>query len=144
MLPEEAAAQPVTGVVDVRGGSGAGSHCDADQGEVGPGEVGVGDQAGDDSGGRDDGDGRRSLGEELMALAFVRDPGLRVIDFADAARALDGIPAGAFAPYGLDQTAVSKLLAQFADWPREAHADEAGLWAHRETHAGTHPPSPGS
>lgn len=73
--------------------------------------------------------------EQLMSLTFVRDPGLRVVDFTDAARALDDIPAEAFAPYGLDETAVSGLRAQFADWPRDAHSDEAGHRVHEHAHS---------
>ena len=38
--------------------------------------------------------------EQLMTLAFVCDPGLRVLDFTDAALALDAVPAEAFAAYG--------------------------------------------
>jgi len=76
--------------------------------------------------------------EELMALAFVRDPGLRVADFTDAARALDDIPAEAFAPYGLDGAKVSRLRAQFADWPRDADSDETGHWAHQQAHSRPH------
>lgn len=79
--------------------------------------------------------------DQLMTLAFVRDPGLRVADFTDAARALDGIPTEAFAPYGLDEAAVSTLRAQLADWPRDAHFDEAGHRAYEEAHSALGPQS---
>lgn len=82
--------------------------------------------------------------DQLMTLAFVRDPGLRVVDFADAARALDGIPAEAFAPYGLGEAAVSRLRAQFADWPRDADSDDAGHRAHQQAHSRPHLSGPGS
>ena len=37
---------------------------------------------------------------QLMRLAFIRDPGLRVEDFASAARRLDHLPADMFAVHG--------------------------------------------
>jgi hypothetical protein len=37
---------------------------------------------------------------DLMAMAFARDPGLRVVDFTDAARRLDNVLVGDFAEYG--------------------------------------------
>lgn len=77
--------------------------------------------------------------DQLMVLAFTRDPGLRVMDFTAAAHALDDIPAEAFTPYGLDVPAVARLRARFADWPRDVSSDDAG---HR-AHAAAHPP-PGS
>ena len=52
-----------------------------------------------------------------MTLAFVRDPGLRVLDFIQAAQALDAVPADAFAAYGLDASAVTRVREKFADWP---------------------------
>ena len=77
--------------------------------------------------------------EQLMTLAFARDPGLRVIDFTDAAAALDAVPAEAFAAYGLDEAAVTALRAQFALWPRDELSDEAG---HRAHQAALPPPGP--
>jgi hypothetical protein len=67
---------------------------------------------------------------QLMTMAFLRDPGLRVVDFTDAARALDRIPAAAFAAYGLDAAAVSTLRARFAEWPRAVSADRAAYRVH--------------
>ena len=64
--------------------------------------------------------------EELMTLAFVRDPGLRVRDFSDASRALDDIPADAFAAYGLNAAGIATMRAQFDDWPRDVSSDKAG------------------
>jgi len=63
---------------------------------------------------------------DLMRLAFTRDPGLRVVDFTDAALALDEVPAAAFAPYGLPDDAVEHIRERFADWPRYAAADDEG------------------
>lgn len=80
--------------------------------------------------------------EELMALAFVRDPGLRVIDFTAAATALDGIPVAAFAPYGLDESAVDALRTRFADWSRDERSDIAGHRTYDATHAPSAHPSP--
>lgn len=70
-----------------------------------------------------------------MALAFVRDPGLRVLDFIHAAQALDAVPADAFAAYGLNASAVTRVREQFADWPRDSQSDEAGHRAHEEAHS---------
>lgn len=77
--------------------------------------------------------------DQLMTLAFVRDPGLRVIDFTNAARALDAVPAEAFASYGLDEAAARRLRAKFADWPRDVHSDEAGHRAYARAHSRPHP-----
>ncbi len=72
--------------------------------------------------------------EELMTLAFVRDPGLRVRDFSDAARALDDIPADAFATYGMDAAGIATMRAQFDEWPRDVSSDKAGHRAHEAAH----------
>lgn len=72
--------------------------------------------------------------EELLSLAFMRDPGLRVIDFIHAAAALDGIPAEAFTAYGLDRESVIGLRARFADWPRELASDSVGHRVHQAAH----------
>ena len=77
--------------------------------------------------------------EQLMTLAFVRDPGLRVLDFTDAALALDAVPAEAFAAYGLDGAAVTALRSRFAHWPRDASFDEVGHRAHQAAHPPPHP-----
>lgn len=68
--------------------------------------------------------------EELMSLAFARDPGLRVVDFITAVGALDGIPTEAFAPYGLHDEDVAALRGRFADWPREPLSDATDERAH--------------
>jgi hypothetical protein len=81
--------------------------------------------------------------EQLMTLAFVRDPGLRVLDFVHAAQALDATPTDAYAAYGLDAFAVTLLREQFADWPRDTQPDEAGHRAHEATHSPQQPPEPG-
>lgn len=80
--------------------------------------------------------------EQLMTLAFVRDPGLRVLDFIHAAQALDAVPADAFAAYGLDASAVTRVREQFADWPRDAQSDEAGHRAHEAAHSRPQPRGP--
>jgi len=72
--------------------------------------------------------------EELMTLAFARDPGLRVRDFSDAARALDDIPADAFAAYGMDAAGIATMRAQFDDWPRDVSSDKVGQLAHEAAH----------
>ena len=72
--------------------------------------------------------------EELMTLAFVRDPGLRVRDFTDAAHALDDIPADAFTAYGMDAAAIATMRARFDDWPRDVASDIAGHRAHDAAH----------
>ncbi len=72
--------------------------------------------------------------EELMMLAFVRDPGLPVRDFSDAARALDEIPADAFAAYGMDGAAIATMRARFDDWPRDVASDIAGHRTHKAAH----------
>jgi hypothetical protein len=63
---------------------------------------------------------------ELMRLTFTRDPGLRVVDFADTARRLDQLTAADFAEYGFDQEALTALRARFDDWPRDEAADDEG------------------
>ncbi len=79
--------------------------------------------------------------EELMSLAFARDPGLRVVDFVDAVVALDGIPAKAFVPYGLDEEDVARLRARFADWPRDPVSDADGEGINRVAPASSWSPS---
>lgn len=68
---------------------------------------------------------------ELMRLAFFRDPGLRVADFADAVRRLDSLRSDDFAGYGLDEAAVAQLRKRFDAWPRDAAEDKEGQAAHR-------------
>lgn len=68
--------------------------------------------------------------EQLMRLAFVRDPGLRVVDFTDALRRLDRLPAGDFARYGMDDEAVSDLRNRFSGWPRDPDEDAEGHAVH--------------
>ncbi len=70
---------------------------------------------------------------KLMRLAFIRDPGLRVEDFASAARRLDHLPADMFAVHGLDSAAVAELRGRFADWPRDPQVDTEGQAVHRGT-----------
>lgn len=78
--------------------------------------------------------------EELMTFAFVRDPGLRVLDFILAAHALDAVPAAAFAAYELNTSAVNDVRARFASWPRDESSDEAGRRAYGATRPSQSPP----
>ena len=68
-----------------------------------------------------------------MTLAFIRDPGLRVLDFIHAAHALDAVPAEAFTAYGLSASAVTDMRERFAGWPRDELSDEAGRRAYDAT-----------
>jgi hypothetical protein len=63
---------------------------------------------------------RRYDREQLMMLAFLRDPGLRVLDFIHAAQALDAVPADAFAAYGLSASAVNRVGNSSPTGPRRA------------------------
>ncbi len=67
---------------------------------------------------------------ELLRLAFTRDPGLRVLDFAYAMHQLDRFGPEAFVDYGLDGDAVSGLRSRFADWPRHEEDDQEGQALH--------------
>jgi hypothetical protein len=69
--------------------------------------------------------------EDLMRMAFARDPGLRVVDFSDAVRRLDRFGAEDFADYGLDAAALHELRERFADWPRDPGRDAEGHAIHR-------------
>jgi nucleotidyltransferase AbiEii toxin of type IV toxin-antitoxin system len=68
---------------------------------------------------------------ELMRLAFLRDPGLQVADFANAVRRLDSLRPDDFAGYGLDETAVAELRKRFDAWPRDVADDQEGQAAYR-------------
>jgi hypothetical protein len=67
---------------------------------------------------------------DLMRLCFTRDPGLRVVDFADSARRLDEFTTADFAEYGFDQAALDALRARFAEWPRHETDDHEGHAVH--------------
>jgi hypothetical protein len=54
----------------------------------------------------------------LIDMAHEHDPGLSQEDLAFAMQRLDRMPDAAFAPYGLDPTAVGEVRERFADWPR--------------------------
>jgi hypothetical protein len=43
---------------------------------------------------------------DLLRLAFIRDPGLRVVDFTYAVRQLDALDLDDFADYGVDHAAL--------------------------------------
>ncbi len=58
---------------------------------------------------------------ELIGLAKRLDPGLTDQDFADAARRLDQVGDGWFAPLGLSRPDVAALRDRFAAWPRNSN-----------------------
>ena len=72
---------------------------------------------------------------DLMRLAFTRDPGLRVLDFTEAARRLDQLTIVDFAEYGLTPAALDDLRSRFAGWPRREADDEEGHTVHTEVAA---------
>jgi hypothetical protein len=55
---------------------------------------------------------------QLIDMAGEHDSGLAADDFMAAMQRLDRMPDAAFAPYGLDSTAVGEVRERFADWPR--------------------------
>lgn len=63
---------------------------------------------------------------ELLRTAFEHDPGLRVEDVGGATHQLDQLRTDDFARYGLNQDAVARMRATFADWPRDPAADDDG------------------
>jgi len=67
---------------------------------------------------------------ELMRLTFIRDPGLRVADFANAMRQFDQLGLADFADYGLDEAAISELRNRFVGWPRREDDDQEGQAVH--------------
>jgi len=58
---------------------------------------------------------------ELIGFAKRLDPGLTDQDFADAARRLDQVGDGWFAPLGLSRPDVAALRDRFAAWPRNSN-----------------------
>ena len=70
----------------------------------------------------------------LMRLAFTRDPGLRLVDFALAAQQLDRLPDGEFVAYGMTETEIEELRARFTHWPRSADDDQLGREAYGSVH----------
>lgn len=67
---------------------------------------------------------------DLMRLAFTRDPGLRVVDFTEAARRLDQLTIVDFAEYGFTPAALVDLRSRFAGWPRHEGDDQEGQAVH--------------
>lgn len=61
----------------------------------------------------------RYSSEELLELAETADPGFDRPMFADVLGALDQISDAAFAPYGIDTSAVQGLRQRFAAWQTE-------------------------
>jgi len=70
----------------------------------------------------------------LLQLAFMRDPGLRVLDVALAAQRLDQLPDSRFVRYKLDPDQVRNVRARFSDWPRDSGADQSAQAAHDAAH----------
>lgn len=70
----------------------------------------------------------------LLQLAFMRDPGLRVLDVALAAQRLDQLPDSRFGRYKLDPDQVRNVRARFSDWPRDGDADQIAQAAHDAAH----------
>ncbi|MDP9798931.1 hypothetical protein J2S43_007443 [Catenuloplanes nepalensis] len=57
--------------------------------------------------------------DQMLALAHEHEPDVSDADIAAAMRRLDDLDDEEFADYGLDQAAVGRLRAAFADWPRD-------------------------
>jgi len=67
---------------------------------------------------------------ELIRLTLTRDPGLRVLDFTDAARELDRLSNDTFRRYDLTDDDIDVLRQRFADWPRHEADDDEGRAVH--------------
>ncbi len=57
--------------------------------------------------------------DRILELAHEHEPILAEDEIAAAMRRLDGLPDARFARYGLDQAAIARMRAAFADWPRD-------------------------
>lgn len=65
--------------------------------------------------------------DDLLRLAFHRDPGLRVVDVALCMQLLDRLPDAPFADYGLTDNDVRQVRHTLQDWPRDPEQDKDGL-----------------
>ena len=77
---------------------------------------------------------RRYDRNELLRLAFHRDPGLRIADVAHCMQLLDRLPAAPFADYGLTDDDVRQVRRSFQDWPRDHEQDHNGRRVHAHAH----------
>ncbi len=69
-------------------------------------------------------------------MAFLRDPGLRVVGFTNAMVALDRT-------YGLAEQDIAAMRLTFSQWPQDAGADASGHAAHQAVVTNTRSPAPG-
>lgn len=77
---------------------------------------------------------RRYDRNDLLGLAFHRDPGLRVLDAARCMQLLDRLPDAPFADYGLTDDDVRQVRRSFQDWPRDHEQDHNGRRVHAHAH----------
>lgn len=77
---------------------------------------------------------RRYDRNDLLRLAFHRDPGLRVLDVADCMKLLDRLPDAPFADYRLTDDDVRQVRHSFQDWPRDHEQDHEGRRIHALLH----------
>lgn len=73
---------------------------------------------------------RRYNRNDLLRLAFYRDPGLRVLDVADCMQLLDRLPDAPFADYLLTDDDVRRVRRSFDEWPRDPEQDHEGRRLH--------------
>jgi len=71
---------------------------------------------------------------DLLRLAFYRDPGLRVLDVADCMQLLDRLPDAPFTDYLLTDDDVRRVRLSFQDWPRGPEQDHEGRRIHAAVH----------
>jgi hypothetical protein len=72
--------------------------------------------------------------DDLLRLAFHRDPGLRVLDVALCMQLLDRLPDAPFADYGLTDDDVGQIRHRMQTWPRDHEQDHDGRRVHAEVH----------
>lgn len=77
---------------------------------------------------------RRYERDDLLRLAFHRDPGLRVLDVALCMQQLDRLPDTPFADYGLTDDDVRQVRHTLQDWPRDHEQDHDGRRVHAKVH----------
>ncbi|MBC7679993.1 MAG: hypothetical protein H7233_13560, partial [Pseudorhodobacter sp.] len=71
---------------------------------------------------------------DLLRLAFHRDPGLRVLDVADCMKLLGRLSNAPFADYLLSDDDVRRVRQSFQDWPRDHEQDHEGRRIHALVH----------
>ena len=77
---------------------------------------------------------RRYERDDLLRLAFHRDPGLRVLNVALCMQQLDRLPDAPFADYGLTDDDVRQVRHTLQDWPRDHEQDHDGRRVHSKVH----------